>query len=42
MQLRRSKMDIIEKLKRIYYHSKHVAKSVIEMGEENAVVLEAA
>jgi phosphate:Na+ symporter len=35
-------MEIIEKLKRIYYHSKHVAKSVLEMGAEGAVVLEAA
>ena len=35
-------VDIIEKLKRIYYHSKRMAKTVIEIGEEKAVVLEAA
>ena len=35
-------IEIIEKLKRIYYHAKHVAKSVLEMGEKDARVLEAA
>ena len=35
-------MDIIEKLKRIYYHSKKMAKSVVEIAEEAAVVVEAA
>jgi phosphate:Na+ symporter len=35
-------MDIIEKLKRIYYHTKHVAKSVLEISEEDAKILEAA
>ena len=27
-------VDIIEKLKRIYYHSKRIAKSVIELDQE--------
>jgi len=35
-------VEIIEKLKRIYYHAKHVAKSVLEMDEKDALVLEAA
>ena len=35
-------IEIIEKLKRIYYHAKHVAKSVLEMSEKEALVLEAA
>ena len=35
-------VEIIEKLKRIYYHAKHVAKSVLEMSEKEALVLEAA
>ncbi|MEE8481228.1 MAG: Na/Pi cotransporter family protein [Desulfobacterales bacterium] len=35
-------VDIIEKLKRIYYHSKRMAKTVVEMGEEKTVILEAA
>jgi phosphate:Na+ symporter len=35
-------VDIIEKLKRIYYHAKRMAKTVIEVGEEKAVILEAA
>jgi phosphate:Na+ symporter len=35
-------MEIIEKLKRIYYHTKHMATSVIELEEENAVALKAA
>jgi phosphate:Na+ symporter len=35
-------VDIIEKLKRIYYHAKRMAKTVIEIGEEKAVILEAA
>jgi phosphate:Na+ symporter len=34
-------IDIIEKLKRIYYHSKRMAKAVVEIGE-GAVILEAA
>ena len=34
-------VEIIEKLKRIYYHAKHVAKSVLEMSEKEALVLEA-
>jgi phosphate:Na+ symporter len=34
-------VDIIEKLKRIYYHSKRMAKAVVEIGEQ-AVILEAA
>ncbi len=38
----RLEMEIIEKLKRIYYHSKHMAKTIVELGEESAVVLEAA
>ena len=35
-------VEIIEKLKRIYYHAKHVAKSVLEMTEKDSLVLEAA
>ncbi len=35
-------VEIIEKLKRIYYHAKHVAKSVLEMSEKEALVFEAA
>ena len=35
-------IEIIEKLKRIYYHAKHVAKSVLDMSEKDALVLEAA
>jgi len=35
-------MEIIEKLKRIYYHAEHMAKTVVELGEESVVVLEAA
>jgi phosphate:Na+ symporter len=35
-------VEIIEKLKRIYYHAKHVAKSVLEMSEKDSLVLEAA
>ena len=34
-------VDIIEKLKRIYFYSMHMAKSVVEVGEE-AVIKEAA
>ncbi len=34
-------MDIIEKLKRIYYHSKHMAKSVLEMDEKEVQFLKA-
>ena len=34
-------VDIIEKLKRIYYHSKRMAKTVVEMGEEKTVIVEA-
>ena len=35
-------VDIIEKLKRIYYHAKRMAKTVIEIEEEKAVIAEAA
>jgi phosphate:Na+ symporter len=35
-------VDIIEKLKRIYYHAKRVAKTVAEKEEEKAVMEEAA
>jgi phosphate:Na+ symporter len=35
-------MDIIEKLKRIFYHSKHVAKSVLEMDEKESQFMTAA
>jgi phosphate:Na+ symporter len=35
-------VDIIEKLKRIYYHTKRMAKTVVETGEEKAVMEEAA
>jgi phosphate:Na+ symporter len=35
-------VDIIEKLKRIYYHAKRMAKTVVELGEEQAVIEEAA
>ena len=35
-------MDIIEKLKRIYYHSKHIAKSVVEIEEKKKDSLKAA
>jgi phosphate:Na+ symporter len=35
-------VDIIEKLKRIYYHAKRMAKTVVELGEEKAVMVEAA
>ncbi len=34
-------VDIIEKLKRIYYHSKRMAKTVVEMGEKKTVIVEA-
>jgi len=30
-------MEIIEKLKRIYYHSKHMAKTVVELEEKKAL-----
>jgi len=35
-------VDIIEKLKRIYYHSKRIAKTVVEFEEEKTEVVEAA
>jgi phosphate:Na+ symporter len=35
-------VDIIEKLKRIYYHARRMAKAVVEFGEVEAVVAEAA
>ncbi len=35
-------VDIIEKLKRIYYHTKRMAKTVVETEEEKAVMEEAA
>jgi len=35
-------VDIIEKLKRIYYHAKRMAKSVVELEQDHAVVEEAA
>ncbi len=35
-------VDIIEKLKRIYYHAKRMAKAVVEIEEEEAVMAEAA
>ena len=35
-------IDIIEKLKRIFYHAKRMAKSVVELEEDQAVVDEAA
>jgi phosphate:Na+ symporter len=35
-------VDIIEKLKRIYYHAKRMAKTVAASGVDEAVVVEAA
>ena len=35
-------VDIIEKLKRIYYHSKRMAKTVIELEDKEADILKAA
>jgi len=35
-------VEIIEKLKRIYYYSRRMAKTVVEMGEEKLVLVEAA
>ena len=35
-------IDIIEKLKRIFYHAKRMAKSVVEIEEDQPVVEEAA
>ena len=35
-------IDIIEKLKRIFYHAKRMAKSVVELEQDNTVVEEAA
>jgi phosphate:Na+ symporter len=35
-------VEIIEKLKRIYYHAKHIASAVVELGEENAALMQAA
>ena len=31
-------VDIIEKLKRIYYHAKSIAKTVVEIEDEKAVM----
>ena len=38
----RVEVEIIEKLKRIYYHAERMAQTVAELGEENAVTAEAA
>jgi phosphate:Na+ symporter len=38
----RVEVEIIEKLKRIYYHAERMAKTVVELGEKNAVTAEAA
>ena len=38
----RVEIEIIEKLKRIYYHAKRMAKTLVELGEEQAVMVEAA
>jgi phosphate:Na+ symporter len=38
----RVEVEIIEKLKRIYYHAECMAKTVAELAEENAVTAEAA
>jgi phosphate:Na+ symporter len=35
-------VDIIEKLKRIYYHAKRLAKTVVDIEEEKTVMVEAA
>jgi hypothetical protein len=35
-------VDIIEKFKRIYYHAKRIAKTVVEIEEEKEAVAEAA
>ncbi len=35
-------VEIIEKLKRIYYHANHIASAVVELGAENAAVMQAA
>jgi hypothetical protein len=35
-------VEIIEKLKRIYYHAERMAKTVAELGEEQALTAEAA
>jgi len=35
-------VEIIEKLKRIYYHANHIAGAVVELGEGNAAVMQAA
>ena len=35
-------VEIIEKLKRIYYYANRMAETVIELGEEKAVIAEAA
>jgi len=35
-------VDIIEKLKRIYYHAKRMAKTVVEIEEEKVAMKEAA
>ena len=38
----RVEVEIIEKLKRIYYYANRMAETVIELGEEKAVIAEAA
>ncbi len=35
-------LEIIENLRRIYYHSKRMAKSVIELSEDGGTVVEVA
>ena len=35
-------IEIIEKLKRIFYYARRMAKTVVELGEEKAVMAEAA
>ena len=35
-------VEIIEKLKRIYYHAKHIASAVVKLAEENATLMHAA
>jgi phosphate:Na+ symporter len=38
----RVEVEIIEKLKRIYYYAKRIAETVVELGEEKVVIAEAA
>ena len=35
-------VEIIEKLKRIYYHANHIASAVVELGQENEALMQAA